>query len=150
MGATYVTVRLRSLSGRKRKPFEAQFLVDTGAIDCLAPADKLRAAGITPKGTRVYELADGTSVEYEYGFARIELFGDETITQVRFAPAGTAPILGSTALLSIGVIVDSKTGALNRLPALPLKRATQASPLHHSCRNHRDVVRSRRHADELS
>lgn len=65
---------MRSLNGR-RKPYEAECLVDTGVVDCLAPADRLRAAGIKPEGKAVYELANGEPVNYEYGFARIKFVG---------------------------------------------------------------------------
>ena len=60
MGVTHVTTRIRSLTGKGRG-YEAEFLVDTGAIDCMAPANRLKAAGVKPEGTGVYELADGTT-----------------------------------------------------------------------------------------
>ena len=120
MGLTYVTAQMRSLS-RKGKPYEAQCLVDTGAIDCLAPADRLRAAGIKPEGKAVYELANGEPIEYEYGFARITFVGSETVTQVIFGPPGVEPILGAVALENAGITVDPTTKTLKRLPAKPLK-----------------------------
>jgi len=55
MGVTHVTTRLKSLSGKGRA-YQAEFLVDTGAIDCLAPASKLKAAGVKREGTAIYEL----------------------------------------------------------------------------------------------
>ena len=61
MGLTHVTVRMRSLSG-KGKSYEAEFLVDTGVVDCMTPANRLRAAGIKPEGKAVYELANGEPV----------------------------------------------------------------------------------------
>ena len=68
MGLTHVTTTIRKLTGRG-KGFVADFFVDTGAVDCLAPAKSLRKAGIKPEGKNVYELADGSPVELEYGFA---------------------------------------------------------------------------------
>ena len=44
MGLTHVTTTVRRLAGRG-KEFVAEFLVDTGAVDCLAPAKALRKAG---------------------------------------------------------------------------------------------------------
>jgi len=49
MVVTHVTTRIRSLAG-KRPAYQADFLVDTGAIDCMAPSSELRAAGIKPEG----------------------------------------------------------------------------------------------------
>jgi clan AA aspartic protease len=106
---------------RDGQSFEAEFLVDTGAIDCLAPADKLRQAGIRPEGKVVYELANGQPVEYEYGFARVEFFGAETVAQVVFGPPGCEPILGVVALENTGITIDPVSRALRRLHARPLK-----------------------------
>ena len=128
MGLTHITVRMRSLS-RKGKPYEAEFLVDTGAVDCMAPANRLRAAGIKPEGKAIYELAkeNGDPVEYEYGFARIAFFGTETVAQVIFGPTDVEPILGVVALENAGITVDPVTKTLKRLPAKPLKLYHQKS-----------------------
>jgi predicted aspartyl protease len=120
MGLTHVTVQMRSLTGKGR-PYQAECLVDTGSVDCLAPGDRLRAAGIKPEGKAIYELATGEPVEYEYGFARIEFVGSVTVAQVIFGPSGVEPILGVVALENAGVTVDPVTKVLKRLPAKPLK-----------------------------
>ena len=120
MGITHVTVEVSNLA-RQGTPYEAEFLVDTGAIDCLAAADKLRAAGIEPEGKAVYELANGQPVEYEYGFARISFLGEQTVGQVIFGPDDTEPILGVVALENVGVTVDPVSKTLKRLHAKPLK-----------------------------
>ena len=49
MRLTHVTVKLSSLT-RNCKAYEADFLVDTGATDCLTPKDELRKIGIVPEG----------------------------------------------------------------------------------------------------
>jgi clan AA aspartic protease len=106
---------------KSRSPYEGGFLVDTGAIDCLAPGDRLLAAGIKPEGKAVYELADGTPVELEYGFARVEFFGEATVAQVIFGDPNSEPILGAVALENVGVVVDPVSKTLKRLHAKPLK-----------------------------
>ena len=55
MGLTHVTVSLKAHQKAKEK-YQADFLVDTGTSDCLAPASKLKKAGITSVGKMVYEL----------------------------------------------------------------------------------------------
>jgi clan AA aspartic protease len=115
-----VTVRVTDLTG-KGDPYEADFLVDTGATDCMAPRDRLEAAGVRPEGKSTYELADGEAVEYEYGFARIAFMGDETIARMTFGPPGTEPILGVIALESVGITVDPSTRELRRMPVRLLK-----------------------------
>ena len=121
MGLTHVTAKIRDLAGASATPYEAEFLVDTGSIDCMAPSEKLHAAGVRPEGKRVYELANGQPIEYEYGFARVAFFGDETVVQVIFGPPDTEPILGVVALENTGVVVDPVTRNLKRLHATPLK-----------------------------
>jgi predicted aspartyl protease len=79
------------------------------------------AAGTRPEGKAVYELADGTPLKLEYGFARIKFFGEETVTQVIFAVPGSEPILGAVALENVGVVVDPVSKTLKRLHAKPLK-----------------------------
>lgn len=120
MGLTTVTVTVRDLA-KSRKPYESDFLVDTGAVDCLVPGSKLRRAGIKPEGTSVYELANGTPVEYEYGFARISFMGAETVAQVIFGPENAAPILGVVALENTGIGVDPRTKKLLKMTAKALK-----------------------------
>lgn len=124
MGLTHVTTTVRRLAGRGKR-FAAEFLVDTGAVDCLAPAKALRKAGIKPEGKRVYELADGSPVELEYGFARISLLGEETVTPIIFGPEGSEPILGVLALEGLGISVDPETRSLKRERARSLKRSSR-------------------------
>jgi|GEM_PF-329170 len=111
MGITKGTARLSNLN-KTHKPYEHDFLVDTGAVDCLVPASKLKKAGVTPEGTSVYELADGTPVEYEYGFARITFMGAEPVAQVIFGSENAEPILGVVALENTGIGVDPRTRKL--------------------------------------
>src|SRR5438309_499565 len=114
MGLTYVTVRLTPLSGSKKK-YEAQFLVDTGAIDCLASRSSLKKIGIRPEGRAIYELANGETVEYAYGFARVSFMGSETVSKVIFGPDDVEPILGVVALESTGVGIDPVSNTLKRM-----------------------------------
>jgi predicted aspartyl protease len=120
MGVTQVTVRVSDLV-RQGTPFEDEFLADTGAIDCMAPGDRLIGAGIQPEVKSVYELANGESVEYEVGFARIAFAGVETVAPIIFGPRGTQPILGVVALESAGFVVDPVSQELKKVPAKPLK-----------------------------
>jgi clan AA aspartic protease len=126
MGLPYVTTKISNLA-KNGAPFEAQFLVDTGANDCMLPREALLAAGVQPEGKAVYELANGEPVEYEFGFARVSFIGEETVSRVIFGPADAEPLLGVVALESVGVVVDPVTKNLRRLPAKPLKGMRRAS-----------------------
>lgn len=120
MGLTHVRAELRALAA-PNGAFEADFLVDTGATDCLAPASALQGIGVEPLGTRAYELADGTRQNYPFGLVQIEVLGEVTAGRVVFGPEGVEPILGVTALESAGLSVDPTTQQLRKLPAVPLK-----------------------------
>lgn len=115
-----VTVRIRNLVNGK-DAYEADFRVDTGATDSLAPASELRLAGIDPVGKTAYELANGTVAEYEFGLAEITFMGELTAGRIIFGPNNAEPLLGVTALESVGITIDPATRSLKRLPAIPLK-----------------------------
>ena len=119
-GLTKVTTKLTNMSDRTRI-YEEVFLVDTGATDTMAPSDELERVGIAKEGKTIYELVDGTVREYPYGLARIEFMGEITAGRVIFGEPGTEPLLGVTALESVGIIVDPTNKTLKRLPAIPLK-----------------------------
>ncbi len=125
MGLTHVTAAISDLA-KKGTPFEAEFLVDTGSIDCLAPGDQLLAAGIQPEGKDVYELANGQPIEYEHAYAWLEFLGEKTVTRIIFGPPNVEPLLGVLALESVGMIVDPMTRKIKRLHARPLKSAVHS------------------------
>jgi clan AA aspartic protease len=125
MGLIHVTVTLRRVE-TAGPAYEADFLVDTGATDSMAPARELRRIGLQPAGAMAYELADGSLREYAFGLARIEFMGEVTAGRVLFGPDDVEPLLGVTALESVGITIDPASRTLKRLPALPLK--SLASP----------------------
>ena len=59
--------------------------------------------------------------EYNFGIAQIEFMGETTASRVIFAPDDAEPLLGFTALESVGITVDPANRTLKRLPAVPLK-----------------------------
>jgi len=122
MGATHVTVAVSNPGDPKRR-WEALFLVDTGATDCMAPAKQLRAIGIKPSGKRTYELADGSETILKIGVAKVEFMGDVVGATIIFGEDDIEPILGVTALESVGIEVDPKNQRLKRLPAVRLKKS---------------------------
>ena len=68
-----------------------------------------------------YELAGGQTVEYDFGLVEIELMGELTSGRVIFGTDDAEPLLGVTALESVGILVDPSTRTLKRMPALSLK-----------------------------
>lgn len=120
MGLIHVTVKVTAL-GSSNGRYESDFLVDTEATDSLAPAVELKNIGVQPVSTMVYELADGTKQTYQFGLVQIEFMGEITAGRIIFGPDSAEPILGVTALESVGITVDPANRTLKRLPAIPLK-----------------------------
>jgi clan AA aspartic protease len=120
MGLMYVTVRVTA-SHDARRVYEAPFLVDTGATDSMAPASALVDAGIRPMGTRRYQLADGSYVDYPFGLAHMEFLCEPTAGRIIFGPEDADPILGVTQLESAGISIDPVNQTLKRLPAISLR-----------------------------
>ena len=121
MGITQITVAVRN-PARPRKLWEGLFLVDTGAVDCLVPGKHLRALGLKPRGKRTYELADGSEVVLDVTIAEVEFMGERVGATVIYGSDDAEPILGVTALESVGIEVDPRSQRLERLPAVRLKK----------------------------
>ena len=121
MGLTHVAVKLRSYTSNQT--VNGTFLVDTGALDSMAPASMLREIGIQPVGKRLYELASGELFEYEYGPAEVSFMDEIATIDIIFGPDGTEPILGVIALEAAGFVVDPRHQVLRKLRARPLKLA---------------------------
>ena len=120
MGAIHINATIRNPADRSRS-WQGRFLVDTGATDSVVPECYLEAIGLEPEERRRYELADGSEVEMGIAGARIEFMDTFTHGLVVFADAGAEPIIGVTALESVGVEIDPRNQRLKRLPAVRLK-----------------------------
>ncbi|MGH8474707.1 MAG: clan AA aspartic protease [Methylococcales bacterium] len=128
MGATYVTVTIRNPASPD-KFWQGLFLVDTGAIDCLVPGDRLESIGLRPKAQRIYELADGSEKKMDITTGDIEFMGEIVGGTIIFGDPGTEPILGVTALESVGIDVDPRNQTLKRMPAIRLKKLKPKNPV---------------------
>ena len=120
MGATHVTVTVKN-PAEPRRTWEGLFLVDTGATDCLAPRKHLEAIGLTAQGQRVYGLADGSELRMDVTGAFIEFMGDFVAATIVMGDDDAEPLLGVTALESVGIEVDPVNQTLKRMPYVRLR-----------------------------
>ena len=120
MGAVHVTVAIRNPADPERF-WEALFLVDTGATDSLAPRQHLEAIGLLPKGRRVYGLADGSELARDITTGDLEFMGETVGGTIVCGEADAEPLLGRTALASVGIEVDPRNRRLKRRPAVRLR-----------------------------
>lgn len=120
MGITQVTVTVRN-PAQPDNTWEGLFLVDTGAVDSVVPGKHLREIGLAPKGQRTYELADGSQVKMDITTGELEFMGEIVGSTLLFGADNAEPVLGVTALESVGIEVDPRSQRLKRLPAARLK-----------------------------
>ncbi len=125
MGLTHVAVKIRNFGnqepGTTEESFVANFLVDTGATDSMAPGSELKRIGIKPTNKQTYELANGQREDYEVAFVEFSFMDANIISRIIFGPDDIEPILGAIALEYVGIVVDPANQKLKKLPALPLK-----------------------------
>jgi clan AA aspartic protease len=120
MGAVRVTAAIRN-PAEPGRVWEGLFLVDTGATDCLVPRQYLESIGLVPEGQRVYGLADGSEIRMDIAVGRIEFMGEFVGATIVFGEANAEPLLGVTALESVGIEVDPYHQTLRRLPSTRLR-----------------------------
>ena len=114
MGITTATATIRNLADPSRF-WEGDFVIDTGAIDCVVPRQHLEAIGLAPGGRRVYTLADGSRIEMDITAAQVEFMGEIAGVTIAMGDESCEPLLGVTALESMGIEVDPHNQELNKL-----------------------------------
>ena len=119
MGIVNADVTVSNPADRSRS-WRGSFMVDTGATDSLVPRRHLEAIGIEPESRRAYVLANGGKVDIDVAVARIELMGEMVGGTVLFGDDDAEPLLGVTALESLGIEVDPLNRRLRKLPAVRL------------------------------
>ncbi|MCY4576102.1 MAG: clan AA aspartic protease [Chloroflexi bacterium] len=104
MGLFGVDIRVAHPDGTEARTVDA--LVDTGALYTTVPGSMLKEIGVEPKETRAFELADGSTVEFELGSAIVSINGRQALTVVAFGPEDTEPLLGAMALQQMELAID--------------------------------------------
>ena len=121
MGLVYAVTEVTNIMGGE-ETYSMPFLVDTGATDTIIPSDELERLGIKRENKRNYELADGTVVNYDVGYALLCVNGEKVVANVVFGKEKSEPLLGVTVLESAGFIVDPIRQILKKTAAIPLKK----------------------------
>ncbi|MCL2701821.1 MAG: aspartyl protease [Phycisphaerae bacterium] len=117
MGLTKVTVRVKADPDAEQF-FDAEFLVDSGALYTVAPEASLAAIGIKPREERTFTLANGEKIVRRVGFACFEAVGQSGPAKVIFGRPGDSNLLGATTLEALEVALDPVRRELKPLPML--------------------------------
>ena len=114
MGHVYVEdVRLEhpaKMGNNGSVPIEST-LVDTSSLHSMFPESVLRGIDITPIRNVIWELADGSQVEYPVGLVNIFIGDVSWPCPVIFGPDGQY-LLGATTLETFCLMVDPEGGQL--------------------------------------
>ena len=122
MGATYVNVTVRNFA-EPELAWEGEFLVDARVHHSRVPRKHLAAIGIEPEAVRHFELADGTDVTLDVGFARLDFMDEFAPVAVLFDDNDAEPVLGRIAMTSAALRFDPVTQSFERIRTLlPYRR----------------------------
>jgi predicted aspartyl protease len=116
MAITYLKVKVVN-PWQPTKVLERRFLVDSGAIYSVIPAEELKKLGVKPEGSQKFILANGQEIEKEIGEVKFFYQNRSATSKVIFGNPGVY-LLGVTTLENLGMILDPLTRELKPLPML--------------------------------
>ena len=120
MGAIHVNVTVRN-PAEPHRAWEGTFSVNPGSMNCFAPRKHLESIGLRPEYQRTYGLADGSEITVDITGARVEFMGGLTWVAMAMGEDDAEPLLGLTALESVGIAVDPETQTLKRMPYVRMR-----------------------------
>ena len=95
-----------------------ELIVNTGSVLSWIPRALLEKLNIKPRRKRDFKTIEGRSVPREVGLATIKYEEHEADVEVVFAEEKDVPVLGATALESLGYWVNPITGKLEYIGLL--------------------------------
>lgn len=106
MGIFRTTVGVQNLAPRGTVEHVPDVMVDTGSELTWLPAPILEGLGIRREKKRWFQLAGGSRVCRDAGYAFIHLQGDETPDEVVFAEPTGGALLGARSIEGLNLKVD--------------------------------------------
>ena len=116
VGTFRISLEIGTLSGERFERIEA--LVDTGATYSCVPREILDRIGARSEEEWPFVLADGRTVSYPIGTARVRLSGRSRLTVVVFGEPGSEPLIGAVTLEEFGLAADPVHRRLIPVPGL--------------------------------
>ena len=95
-------------------------MADSGALFTTIPRDLLEELGLTPVARRRLKAFGGDIIERDIGGAVVEHEDKRAVVPVIFGDAEDIPVLGATALESLGYQLDPVTKELKPIELLML------------------------------
>jgi len=117
MGLTVLDVEVGNPSNPEVTE-KLEFLIDSGAIYSVVPAQVLETLGIKPLSEQEFRLADGTKIVRKKGVALFK-YGDKIGgADVIFGEEGDSVLLGAFTLEALGLALDPLKRELRPLPMI--------------------------------
>ena len=117
-------VRRGLLEPDRVRTYEADALVDTGAVRMVLPPHIVARLGLATRGRRMAEYADGRKESVEVtGPLVVELEGRDTLEEALVL--GDEVLIGQTVLEKLDLFVDCQRGRLVPNPAHPDQPVTK-------------------------
>jgi clan AA aspartic protease len=117
MGLTVLEVEVGNPSNPEVTE-KLDFLIDSGAIYSVVPAQVLETLGIKPLSEQEFRLADGTKIVRKKGIALFK-YGDKIGgADVIFGEEGDSVLLGAFTLEALGLTLDPLKRELRPLPMI--------------------------------
>ncbi len=117
MGLTYIEASIAN-PAKPKKSMRLKFLVDSGAMYSVVPANMLRKLGVKPRSRRRFILADGSEVSRRMGEVLFRFDGQEGTSPVIFGQKDDSILLGSVSLEVLGMFLDPFKRELHPLPMI--------------------------------
>jgi len=105
VGSFQAKVRISNLEKPERFA-DLSLVVDTGATLSWIPRQVLEGLEIEPLSRLPFTLADGRVLQRDIGGLLLSIEGRRGPIPVAFGESGEHPILGATALETLGLVVD--------------------------------------------
>lgn len=117
MGITSAILKVRE-HRKSEKTAEVNFLIDSGAVYSLVPGKILDQLDIEPYKEMNFSLADGSTLKRKVCSAYFEFEGEGGPAPVVYGEEGDEPLLGSTTLESLGLVLNPFTRTLHPMKML--------------------------------
>ena len=115
MGLTFLQVGVGN-PGEPEVTEEIEFLIDSGAVHSVVPAEVLDRLGIVPLGSQEYRMANGGRIVRRQGIALFKYKDRIGGADVIFGEEGDSNLLGATTLESLGLSLDPIKRELRPMP----------------------------------
>jgi len=117
MGLTFLEVAVSHVD-RPEDSQKLEFLIDSGAVYSVVPAEVLEKLGVNSMSEEEFRLANGEKIVRRKGGARFAYKDRVGVADVIFGEPGDSLLLGALTLEALGLSLDPLKRELKPLPMI--------------------------------